>query len=79
MVVARSWVLTAGSLFLAKGRERKPNPGRHQWREWCSEAQAQRGQPRPELAVEPCLAPVLAWVWSWGDGPPRAVAVAATT
>jgi hypothetical protein len=78
-VLARAGALTAVSLFLAHGLERKPNTMRHQWREWCSEAKAQRGGPRHELAGETCFAPLLAWVLRWGEGNPRAVAVAATT
>jgi hypothetical protein len=46
MVLARSCALTAVSLFLAKGLERKPNTVRQQLREWCYEAKAKRGQPR---------------------------------
>jgi hypothetical protein len=48
---ARSWALPAGSLFFAKGLERKPNTVRHQLREGWYEAHAQRGKPRQELAV----------------------------
>jgi hypothetical protein len=79
MVVARSGALTAVSLFLAKGLERKPNTVRQQLREGCYEAQAQRGQPRQEVAVETGFAPVLAWVLSWWEGTQLAVAVDATT
>jgi hypothetical protein len=35
MVVVRSCALTAVSLFLAEGRERKPNTVRHPLREGC--------------------------------------------
>ena len=38
MVLARSCALTAVSLFLAEGLERKPNTVRQQLREWCYEA-----------------------------------------
>ena len=48
MVLARSCALTAVSLFLAKGLERKPNTVRQQLREWCYEAKAKRGGPRQE-------------------------------
>ena len=41
MVLARSCALSAVSLFLAKGLERKPNTVRQQLREWCYEAQSQ--------------------------------------
>jgi hypothetical protein len=78
-VLARSCALSAVRLFLAKGLERKPNPVRQPLREWWYEAKAKRGQPRPELAVETCLAPWWAWVLSWWDGTQRAVAVEATT
>ena len=46
MVLARSCALTAVSLFLAEGLERKPNTVRQQLREWCYEAKAKRGKPR---------------------------------
>lgn len=79
MVFARSCALTAVSLFLAQGLERKPNTVRQQLREWCYEAQAKRGQPRREVAVESCFAPLLGWVLSWWDRPQLAIAVDATT
>ncbi len=79
MVLARSCALTAVSLFLAKGLERKPNTVRQQLREWCYEAKAKRGQPRQELVVETCFAPLLAWVLSWWEGTQLALAVDATT
>ena len=79
MVLARSCALSAVSLFLAQGRERKAHTVRQQLREFCYEAKAKRGGPRQELAVETCFAPLLAWVLSWGEGTQLAVAVAATT
>jgi hypothetical protein len=79
MVLARSCALTAVSLFVAEGLERKPNTVRQQVREWCYEAQAKRGQPRQELAVESCFAPLLGWVLSWWDGHQLALAIDATT
>src|SRR4029077_20135813 len=54
MVLARSCALSAVSLFLAQGLERKANTGRQQLREFCYEAKAKRGGPRQELAVETC-------------------------
>jgi hypothetical protein len=79
MVFARSWALTAVSLFLAQGLERKTNTGRHQLREVCYEAEAKRGGPRQEVKVETCFAPLWAWVLSWWDGKQLAWAVDATT
>jgi hypothetical protein len=79
MVLARSCALTAVSLFLAQGLDRKANTVRQQLREWCYEAQAKRGKPRQELAVESCFTPVLAWVLSWWEGNQLALAVDATT
>jgi hypothetical protein len=79
MVWARSCALTAVSLFIAKGLERKPNTVRQQLREWCYEAKAKRGKPRQELKVESCFAPLLAWVVSWWEGTQLAFAVDATT
>ena len=79
MVLARSCALSAVSLFLAKGLERQANTVRQQLREWGYEAQAKRGGPRQEVAVETCFAPLLAWVLSWWEGNQLALAVAATT
>lgn len=79
MVVARSCASTAVSLFLAKGLERKPDTGRQQVRAFCYEAKAKRGGPRQELQVESCFAPLLAWVLSWWEGTPLALAGDATT
>ena len=79
MVWARSCALTAVSLCLAEGLDRKPNTVRQQLREWCYEAKAKRGKPRQELAVESCFAPLLAWVLSWWEGNQLAIAVEATT
>ena len=79
MVLARSCALTAVSLFLAQGLERKPNTVRQQLREFCYEAKAKRGGPRQEVKVETCFAPLLAWVLSWWEGQQLAFAVDATT
>jgi len=79
MVLARSCALTAVSLFLAQGLERKSNTVRQQLREFCYEAQAKRGGPRQEVTVETCFAPLLAWVLSWWEGNQLAVAIDATT
>jgi hypothetical protein len=78
-VLARSCAVTAGSAFLAAGLDRKAKTVRHQWREFCSEAKAQRGGPRQELAVATCFASLGAWGLSWWAGKQRAVAVEATT
>jgi len=79
MVLARSCALTAVSLVLAEGLDRKPNTVRQQLREWCYEAQAKRGGPRQEVAVETCFAPLLGWVLSWWEGNQLAIAIDATT
>jgi hypothetical protein len=79
MVLARSCALTAVSLFLATGLDRKPNTVRQQLREWCYEAKAKRGGPRHEVKVETCFAPLVGWVLSWWEGHQLALAVDATT
>jgi hypothetical protein len=79
MGLARSCALTAVSLFLAKGLERKPNTVRQQLREFCYEAKAKRGGPRQEVQVENCFAPLLAWGLRWWDGTQLALAMDATT
>jgi hypothetical protein len=79
MVVARSCALTAVSLFLAEGLERKSNTVRQQLGEFCYEAKAKRGGPRQEVKVESCFAPLLAWVLSWWAGRQLALGMDATT
>src|SRR5262249_11865851 len=49
------------------------------WRELCSEATATRGTARQALVVEPCFGPLLTWVVDQWEGPPWALARAATT
>jgi hypothetical protein len=79
MVLARSCAVSAVSIFLAVGLDRKANTVRHQLREFCYEAKAKRGGPRQELQVETCFAPLLAWVLSWWEGNQLALALDATT
>ena len=64
MVLARSCALTAVSLCVAQGLERKAKTVRQQLREFCDEAKAKRGGPRQEIQVETCFVPLLAWVVS---------------
>ena len=78
MVLARSCALTAVANFLATWQGRKPNSVRQQLRELCYEAAAKRGVPRHEVAVEPCFAPLLAWVLRWWDGHQLVLALDAT-
>src|SRR5215210_4789404 len=67
-VFARSCALSAGSLCLATGLERKPNTVRQQVREWCDEAKATRGTPRQEVAVDTGFAPLWAGGLSGWEG-----------
>lgn len=78
-VLARSGALPAVSLFLAEGRERKPTTVRQPLREGCDGAQAKRGQPRQELAVESGFAPLLGWGVRGWEGKQLALALDATT
>ena len=79
MVLARSCALTAVSAFLATWLGRKENTVRQQLREFCYEATAKRGTDRCALRVETCFVPLLAWVVSWWQGTPWALALDATT
>jgi hypothetical protein len=79
MVLARSCALTAVSAFLAMWLGRNENTVRQQWREFCYEATAKRGTDRCALLVETCFVPLLAWVVSWWQGTPLALALDATT
>jgi hypothetical protein len=78
MVLARSCALSAVATLLAVGVERKAHPVRQQLREFCYEAQAQRGAKRRALEVESCFAPLLGWVWKWWEGQQLALAIDAT-
>jgi hypothetical protein len=77
--LARSWVLTAVSVFLATWLGRKEPAVRQPWRELCYEASATRGPTRCALAVEPCFVPLLAWGVPPWQGPPLALALDAPT
>jgi hypothetical protein len=77
MVLARSCAVSAVSTFVARGLARKAHTVRQQLREFCYEASAKRGPPRPERKVETCFAPLLGWGGSWGEGQQLALAVAA--
>jgi hypothetical protein len=79
MVLARSCALTAVSAFLATWLGRQEHTVRQQWRECCYDATAKRGTDRCALPVETCCVPLLAWVVSWWQGPPLALALDATT
>ncbi len=79
MVLARSCALTAVSVFLAEGLERRENSVRAQLREWCYESGAKRGAKRRDLVVEACFGPLLGWVLSWWESRQVALALDATT
>jgi hypothetical protein len=79
MVLARSCALTAVSAFLATWLGRKEPTVRQPWRACCSEATAKRGTARCALVVEPCFAPLLAWVVGQWEGTQLALALDATT
>jgi hypothetical protein len=78
MVLARSGALSAVATWWAVGLDRKANTVRPQLREWCYEANAKRGEPRQEVAVESCFAPLRGWLLGWWAGQQLAVAVDAT-
>jgi hypothetical protein len=78
MVVARSWALSAISTLRAQWRERNANPVRRHVREWGDAAEAKGGTARPELVVETCFAPLLAWGLSWWEGNQLALALDAS-
>lgn len=79
MVLARSCALSAGSHRLAKGMQRQEQTVRQPLRAWYDDTPRKRGAKRHALQVEPCCAPRLGWVLSWGQGTPMALALAATT
>ena len=79
MVLAHSCALTAVSGFLAPWLGRQDNTVRQQLREFCDEAAAKRGTDRCALRVETGCLPLRAWVVSWWQGTPLALALDATT
>jgi hypothetical protein len=79
MVRARSCALTAVSGWMATLRQRTENTVRQQWRAWCDEAEAKRGDQRQALAVEACLVPLLQWILRTWQGTQLALALDATT
>jgi hypothetical protein len=79
MVLARSCALTAVAVFLAGWCHRQEQSVRQQWREFCDEVEAQRGEHRHALALERCFEPRLGWGLSGWQGPHVALARAATT
>jgi len=78
MVLARSCALTAVRACLASWLQGKDNTLRQRLREFCYAAPAKRGKAR-QAVVEPCFAPLLAWVLSLWQGTQLALALAATT
>jgi hypothetical protein len=79
MVLARSCALSAVSVGLATLHRRKEQSVRQQWREWCDESQAKRGDRRRALVVEDSFAPLWRWGLSCWQGTPLALARDATT
>jgi len=79
MVLARSCALTAVSLLLAAGMQRKEQTVRQQRRAWYDDVPRKRGAKRQALDVETCLAPLLGWVVSGWQGTQLALALDATT
>ena len=79
MVLARSCALTAVSLLLAAGMQRKEQTVRQQLREWYYDVPRKRGAKRQALDVETCFAPLLGWGVRWGQGTQLALALDATT
>jgi hypothetical protein len=78
LVLARSWARTAVRHWLAKGRPPQEPPVRHQRRAWAYEVPRQRGPPRQAVPVETCGPGLVGGVGRWGQGPPLALASAAT-
>ena len=79
MVLARSCALTAVSLLLAAGMQRKEQTVRQQLREWYYDVPRKRGAKRQALRVETCFMPLLGWVVSGWQGTQLALALDATT
>jgi hypothetical protein len=79
MVLARACALTAVATFLAVWLRRQEQTVRQQWREFCYEAEAKRGDQRQAICVERCFVPLLAWVLSRWQGTQVALALDATS
>jgi hypothetical protein len=79
MVLARSSALTAVAAFLARWLRRQEQTVRQQWREWCDEAEAQRGDQRQAVDPQACFVPLLQWIVGQWQGTHLALAFDATT
>ena len=79
MVLARSCALTAVSLLLAAGMQRKEQTVRQPRRAWDYDVPRKRGAKRQALRVETCCAPVWGWVVRAWQGTQLALALEATT
>jgi hypothetical protein len=78
MVLAHSCALSAGSHFLAQGRQRKEQTVRQPRRAGDYDTPRQRGARRQALRVEPCFPLLLGGVVSGWHGTQLALAIAAT-
>ena len=79
MVLARSCALSAVRSLLATGMQRSEQTVRQRLRAWYDDAPRKRGAKRQALHVDTCFPLVLAWVVSWWQGTPLALALDAPT
>jgi hypothetical protein len=76
MVLAQRCGLPRVTVSLAPLGPRSEDAVRQQLREWCYDAQDQRGHKRPALDVTTCFAPLLRWGLSWWAPRERRLALA---
>jgi hypothetical protein len=79
MVLARASALTAVAAFLARWWRRQEQTVRPQWREWCDEAEAKRGDPRQAVDPQAGVVPLWPWIVGQWQGTQLALALEATT
>ncbi len=76
MVIANSCGLTTVAVFLSSLLGNTESTMRQRLRDWYREAKAKKGDPRVELDVTTCFAPLVLWVLSWWESEEHRLALA---
>ena len=76
IVLTKSCGITTVVSFLGRLLGCSPGNLRQRLREWCYDACDKKGEPRAELELTACFAPLLGWIISWWKGEERSLALA---